>query len=146
MQMADFYISIIQKASTLLKQFTFIVTVLRKYQKRHQNVFRRARTFFFFLFYSLMYPKCLEQCLAYCRGQSHFLNVAVSVKVCNILHFDNQTTFFYFLSIFSIQLQLYLDKAKENSSDIEFKTADLAQRAVSPHHQMLRMIENIFRS
>ena len=43
------------------------------------------------------------------------LNHCATREAPNILYFDSQTSFFYFLSVLCIQLHLYIDKVKEKN-------------------------------
>lgn len=142
------FILLLLNASILLKEFNVAATSVSKILDKTLEWLQESKGFFLFVFLhpppppfcSLIYPKCLEPslvCWVYCRWQSHLLNVTVSVKVCNILYFDNQTTFFSIFFLFSLFNSSYILikwKKKKTSSDTEFKTIDLAHRAVSSHH------------
>lgn len=90
----------------------------------------------------LLCPKCLEQCLAYCIWQSHLLNVAAP----NLQHilFCQLTTFFNFLSVWFIHLQLYIEVKEKTTGTLDLD--GLAHRMEFPYQQILRMIENILRN
>lgn len=59
--------------------------------------------------------------------------------------FCQLTTFFNFLSVWFIHLQLYIDEVKEKTTGtLDFD--GLAHRMEFPYYQILRMIENILRN
>lgn len=68
-----------------------------------------------------------------------------SIKVYNIFYLPKSTAFFSFLSVWSTHLQLYTDKVKEKTTVGTVDLDGLAHRIQSPYHQILRMIESIFR-
>ena len=59
--------------------------------------------------------------------------------------FCQSATFFNFLSVWSSHLQLYIDKVKGKTTTGTLDLDGLVHRMESPYHQILRMIESIFR-
>ena len=81
------------------------------------------------LFFSshLLYPKCLKQHWAYCIRQSHLLNVTAS-KFTAYFICQNQLLLYSFLPVWSIHLQLYIDKVKEKTTRGTLDLDGLAHR------------------